>query len=370
VEGTTVAIVGAGPAGLAVGACLRKAGVDFVILEKEKQVGSSWRRHYERLHLHTINRFSALPLRRFDKDYPRYVSRAQMVRYLESYTVYFDIEPRFGENVRSVSRDGTVWAIQSTTTSIHAPFIVVASGMNAEPVMPEFPGHDVFRGKLLHSAQYANAAPFNGQSVLVIGMGNSGAEIALDLLEGGAQPTISVRDGVHMVPRDLFGTPIQLVAMAATKMLPIQINDALFPIILDLALGNLSKAGIRRPAPGILEQVIRRGKIPVLDVGTAKKISQGSIRVMPGVDKMTEEGVLFSTGEMRPFDAIILATGYRANYRSFLPEGIQPSRQDVENSGIYFVGFHSPVTGQLRQIGKEAIHIADDVARRSAAALR
>ena len=237
-EGTTVAIVGAGPAGLAVGACLRKAGVDFVILEKEKQVGSSWRRHYERLHLHTINRFSALPLRRFDKDYPRYVSRAQMVRYLESYTVYFDIKPRFGEDVRSVSRAGTVWAIQSTTTSIRAPFIVVASGMNAEPVMPEFPGHDVFRGKLLHSAQYTNAAPFNGQSVLVIGMGNSGAEIALDLLEGGAQPTISVRDGVHMVPRDLFGTPIQLVAMAATKVLPIQINDALFPIILDLALGN------------------------------------------------------------------------------------------------------------------------------------
>ena len=150
-EGTTVAIVGAGPAGLAVGACLRKAGVDFVILEKEKQVGSSWRRHYERLHLHTINRFSALPLRRFDKDYPRYVSRAQMVRYLESYTVYFDIKPRFGEDVRSVTRAGTVWAIQSTTTSIRAPFIVVASGMNAEPVMPEFPGHDVFRGKLLHS---------------------------------------------------------------------------------------------------------------------------------------------------------------------------------------------------------------------------
>ena len=125
--------------------------INSLFMFHHKQVGSSWRRHYERLRLHTINRFSALPLRRFDKDYPRYVSREQMVRYLESYTVYFDIKPRFGEDVRSVTRNGTVWAIQSTTTSIRAPFIVVASGMNAEPVMPEFPGHDVFRGKLLHS---------------------------------------------------------------------------------------------------------------------------------------------------------------------------------------------------------------------------
>ena len=82
-------------------------------------------------------------------------------------------------------------------------------------------------GKIVHSADYRNAKPFAGQSVLVIGMGNTGAEIALDLAEGGARPTISVRNGVHIVPRELFGLPIQLVAMLATKLLPLKANDAL-----------------------------------------------------------------------------------------------------------------------------------------------
>jgi cation diffusion facilitator CzcD-associated flavoprotein CzcO len=368
-EQTNVVVIGAGPAGLAVGACLRKVGVDFIILEKGEQVGAAWRRHYQRLHLHTIKRLSSLPFRPFDRNYPRYLTRAQMVRYLESYAVHFDIEPRFGQTVRSVRRDANAWIVESASSSFHADSVVIASGMNADPVMPDFSGRQNFKGRVVHSAEYVNSAPFRRQRVLVVGMGNTGAEIALDLLEGGAEPTISVRNGVHIVPRDLFGIPIQVVAIAATSGLPPRVTDTIIPFIFDFALGNLSKFGIKRPKQGILEQAAKSRKIPVLDVGTAKKISEGAIKVMPGISTMTDDGVIFTNGEKRLFDTIIFATGYRPNYRSFLAsDDIAPDVEpNDDNAGIYFIGFHVPITGQLNEIGKEANSVANDIARRSSA---
>jgi cation diffusion facilitator CzcD-associated flavoprotein CzcO len=238
-ESTDVVVIGAGPAGLAVGACLRQAGLDFIILEKERQLGSSWRRHYERLHLHTIKRYSSLPLLPFPKDYPRYVPKDLMIKYLDNYAQHFDLQPHFGEAVRSVHRADEDWSVETESSTVRARSVVVASGYNADPVSRSDAGLERFKGKLIHSADYRNAKPFAGQSVLVIGMGNTGAEIALDLAEGGARPTISVRNGIHIVPRELFGLPIQVVAMLATKLLPLKANDALFPPILDLAIRNL-----------------------------------------------------------------------------------------------------------------------------------
>ena len=252
-EATDVVVIGAGPAGLAVGACLKKAGLNFIIVEKDHQVGSSWRRHYERLHLHTIKQLSSLPYLPFPKHYPRYVPRNLIIEYLEGYAANFDLRPRLGELVRSVRRNGATWAVDTVSSSISASYVVIASGLNNEPVMPAISGMEKFRRKAIHSADYVNSRPFGGQSVLVIGMGNTGAEIALDLSEGGARPTISLRNGVHVVPRDLFGVPIQVVATLANTLLPVTANDVLFPPILDLALGRLSKYGIRRPQQGILQ---------------------------------------------------------------------------------------------------------------------
>ena len=137
-------MIGAGPSGIAVGACLQQRRIDFVILEKEHQVGSSWRRHYERLHLHTIKSRSSLPFRSFDRNYPRYVPRSLVVRYLEEYAASFNLTPRFGENVHAVRKQGNGWLIESTSKAFSAPNLVVASGLNAEPVRPEVPGGEKF----------------------------------------------------------------------------------------------------------------------------------------------------------------------------------------------------------------------------------
>ena len=120
--------------------------VDFIILEKEHQVGSSWRRHYERLHVHTIKSRSSLPFRSFDRNYPRYVPRALVVRYLEEYAASFDLKPHFGENVHAVRKQGNEWLIESTSKAFSAPNLVVATGLNAEPVTPHYPGAEKFRG--------------------------------------------------------------------------------------------------------------------------------------------------------------------------------------------------------------------------------
>ncbi|WFP74856.1 NAD(P)/FAD-dependent oxidoreductase [Mesorhizobium sp. WSM4906] len=361
---TNVVIVGAGPAGLAVGACLKQAGVDFTILEKTSEVAPAWRRHYRRLHLHTVKSFSSLPFVPFPKSHPRYVPREKVVAYLDAYAERFGLEPRFGVTVKSIRRVGEKFLVETDAGEIRASKIVIATGNNAEPIVPGFPGIEAFKGEVLHSAAYTEAAPYVGKDVLVIGMGNTGAEIALDLAESGAHPAISVRKGVHIVPRQLFGVPIQMVGIASRPM-PQALNDWMFPKILDLALGRLEKYGIVRPKQGILAQ-IDAGRIPVIDVGTVAAIKAGRIGILPDIVRFTEDGAEFADGQEKNFDAVIFATGYRPGYDGILPAELRPAKSGVNagasDLGVYLVGFHNPVTGLLREIGIEAKAVAMDIA--------
>ncbi|AZO06562.1 MULTISPECIES: NAD(P)/FAD-dependent oxidoreductase [unclassified Mesorhizobium] len=363
---TNVVIVGAGPAGLAVAACLKQAGVDFLILEKADEVAPSWRRHYRRLHLHTVKSFSSLPFVPFPKRHPRYVPREKVVAYLDSYAERFGLEPRFGVTVKSIRREGEKFLVQTDAGGISARKVVVATGNNAQPIMPDFPGIEDFKGKVLHSAAYTEAAPYAGKDVLIVGMGNTGAEIALDLAESGAHPTISVRKGVHIVPRQLFGVPIQMVGIASRTM-PQALNDWMFPKILDRALGRLERYGIVRPKQGIL-QGIEAGRIPVIDIGTVAAIKQGRIGIAPDIASFTGDGVTFVDGVEKKFDAAIFATGYRPAYDAFLPAQLRPDKSGVNarasELGVYLVGFYNPVTGLLREIGIEAQAVARDIAGR------
>lgn len=363
---TNVVIVGAGPAGLAVAACLKQAGQDFVILEKAIEVAPSWRRHYRRLHLHTVKSFSSLPFVPFPKGHPRYVPREKVVAYLDAYARRFGLDPRFGVTVKSIRREGDRLLVQTDAGLFSARKVVIATGNNAEPVTPGFPGIEAFKGQALHSAAYTEAAPYAGKDVLVVGMGNTGAEIALDLAESGARATISVRKGVHIVPRQLFGVPIQMVGIASRTM-PQSLNDWMFPKILDLALGRLEKYGIVRPKEGILAQ-IDAGRIPMIDIGTVAAIKAGRIAIAPDIATFTGDGARFVNGVEKDFDAVIFATGYRPAHGGFLPAELRPGKSGVNarssELGIYLVGFHNPVTGLLREIGIEARAVAKDIAGR------
>jgi cation diffusion facilitator CzcD-associated flavoprotein CzcO len=365
VEETTVTIVGAGPAGLAAAACLRRAGIDFLLLEKGQQIGSSWRRHYSRLHLHTVKRHSALPFLPFPEDYPRYVPRLQMIKYLEAYAAHFDLQPRLGQHVIAIDRDADSWCLKTAAAAaIRSRYLIIASGNNAAAVLPRLPGMEMYLGRSLHSIDYVDAKPFVGDRVLVIGMGNTGAEIALDLAEGGAHPTIAIRDGVHVVPRELFGIPIQVVSILATRLWPQHLGDRVLRPILDLALGNPARYGIKRPQRGIFQQIAQAGRIPVIDVGTLRSIAAGAIRLAPAVASIGERGAVFCDGGSTRYDTIVYATGYRPNYHEFLREHTPTGASTSSESGIYFIGFHNVATGLLREIGLEAVAVVADIAHR------
>jgi indole-3-pyruvate monooxygenase len=164
-------VIGAGPAGLAVGACLRKRGEPFTIVDRATEVGASWRRHYARLHLHTDRDHSALPYVEFPPGTPRYPSRDQMVAYLEKYALQFDLAAHFGVEVQSVRSCQNSWITTTAEGVYHSRRVIVATGYNAVPYLPRWPGQEIFGGPIVHSSDYSNGVPFRDRSVLVIGFG-------------------------------------------------------------------------------------------------------------------------------------------------------------------------------------------------------
>jgi len=247
-------IIGAGPAGLAVGACLKQRNIPCTILEQSDKVGAAWHRHYDRLHLHTAKAFSELPLLHFPKDYPRYPSRVQVIQYLEAYAKQFQLTPRFGQQVFSARFTNNLWEIQTPDNLYQTSNLVIATGYNHEPYLPSWLGQEFFRGAILHSSQYSNGEHFRNQKVLVVGFGNSGGEIAIDLYEHGAQPSIAVRGSVNVIPRELFGIPILAIAILESK-LPPRLADVLNAPILRATVGDLAQYGLRKLPGGPMTQI-------------------------------------------------------------------------------------------------------------------
>jgi cation diffusion facilitator CzcD-associated flavoprotein CzcO len=360
-------IVGAGPAGLACAVTMRAAGLDARVLEKAGSVGAVWRRHYDRLHLHTDRGHSGLPEMAMPPDYPAYPSRAQMVAYLESYAARFAIKPVFNTAVSCIRRDGAQWRADTAQGSIAAPVIVVATGIADAPYRPSWPGSDIFAGSVIHSSDYRNPEAYAGKRVLVVGFGNSGGEIALDLANARVDVALAVRSPVQILPRDLLGFPILSWAILYRR-LPARLVDFINAPVLRLAVGDFEKLGLRRAAKGPRRMVEEDGRVPLIDIGTLAGIRDGSIKVRSGIDRFTADGVVFSDAVAEKFDAVILATGFRPDLRRLIPdvEGVFDRHgmplvtgQPTSAPGLYFCGQITVPTGQLREIGIEARHIAE-----------
>ncbi|MGW5045595.1 flavin-containing monooxygenase [Streptomyces griseoluteus] len=371
-----VYVVGAGPGGLAVAYALRARGVRAVVLEKSDRVGASWRRHYDRLRLHTTRRLSALPGLAMPRRFGRWVARDDVVRYLEKYAEHHELEIVTGVEVFRVERaaDGAGWLLHASGgRELTGAAVVIATGHNHTPRLPEWPGAEGYEGELLHASSYRNPGPYEGRDVLVVGVGNTGAEIAVDLVAGGASRVrLAVRTAPHIVRRSTAGWAAQYTGIVVRR-LPVRLVDRLARPMARLSTPDLSEHGLPRPEAGLYSRV-RQGAIPVQDVGLIDAVRTGKVEVVAAVEGFEDGKVALADGTRIAPDAVIAATGYSRGLDSLvghlgvLDERGRPTvhgaRTPKDAPGLYFTGFTNPISGMFRELAIDAEKIAKSVARR------
>ncbi|MCF2532385.1 flavin-containing monooxygenase [Yinghuangia soli] len=371
-------VIGAGPGGLAVAAELGRRGIGATVLERDTAVGSSWRRHYERLHLHTPRRLSQLPGYAMPRSYGRWVARADVVEHLERYAAHHRIDVRTETPVLRIARadgvaGGARWAVHTADGPHFARTVVVATGHNHTPYVPDWPGRESFTGELLHAADYRVPAPFAGRDVLVVGVGNTGAEIAVDLAEGGARRVrIAVRTPPHIVRRSTGGMSAQATGILV-RHLPTGLVDRVSRINARLTVPDLAEYGLPRPSDGLYTRIKRDDAIPLQDVGFIDAVVRGAVEVVAAPTGFDGAKVLLADGTGIDPDVVVVAVGYRRALEGLVgdlgvlrPDGRPSVHGPVcppGAPGLYFTGFTNPISGMFRELAIDARRIARAVNR-------
>ena len=367
-------IVGAGPAGLAVAATLQQRGVPCTVLDQGDGVGAAWRARYDSLHLHTARWLSGLPGGRIPRKFGPWVSRDDFVTFLGDYAAQHGVRPEFGVTVERIDRADDGWQLQTSRGPRQAAAVVVATGYCRQPLIPDWPGRPGFTGTLLHSADYRTPAPHAGRRVLVVGAGNSAADIAVELLGVGAHVTLSVRTPPNIVRRDTLGVPSQVIGIALGH-LPERAKDPVVGILRRVAVPDLTRQGLPAPVDGF-SQFLRSQTVPILDHGFVREIRAGRISVVAAVTALDGDSVRPADGSTVRPDAVICATGYRPGLEGMVGHlGVLDGRGQPLVRGattlagaarLFFVGVSVRLGGLVREIGVEARAIANAIERRQA----
>jgi putative flavoprotein involved in K+ transport len=366
-----VAIVGAGPTGLAVAAVLKGRGIESVLLERAEALGDSWRRRYARLHLHTVRWLSGLPGMAIPRSAGKWVPKDAYADYLVAYARHHGLEPRLGVDVGRVDRTDETWTLRTSTGDVEAQFVVVASGFSGEPRLPEWPGLESFGGRLVHSVDYVEPSPYAGRDVLVVGSGNSGAEIAVDLVEGGAgRVRLSVRTPPIVVRRDTLGVPSQLLGIAIGR-LPRRVVIPVSRALRKISIPDLEPYGLPAPPDGIA-QFARTGTVPILDVGIVAAVRARRVAVVAAVERFEDGQVVLADGTRLNADSVIAATGFRpgleplVGHLGVLDAAGRPVVHGAETHPgaprLYFAALSPTLSGLLREAAGDARRVASAVA--------
>ena len=349
-------VVGGGPAGLATSQQLTERGVPHRVFERGDFVGHTWANLYDSLTLHTGKHMSHLPGMPFPRSAPLFLPRRAFWEYLRHYARAFALPVETGCAVERVRKSDGTWQVETNRGEVETAVLVFATGIVANPRIPTFPGRERFRGRVAHSVEYRRPEPYVGRRVLVIGVGNSGAEIASEIARAGAKVTITVRSGANVVPLTLAGLPIQYIAYWVRK-LPRAVQEgavALVRLVTELRRG---RPVLPRPAHGPLDA------IPVIGFHLVDAISVGLIDVRAGIVELTADGARFSDGSEGRFDDVILATGFSAalgplgGLIQHDPHGFARRRDRVvslDQPDLFVVGHNYDATGGLYNINRDS----------------
>ncbi|OFE17881.1 monooxygenase [Humibacillus sp. DSM 29435] len=366
-------VIGAGPAGLAVAATLKQRGLHAVVLERATGVGSSWRHHYDRLHLHTPRELSGLPGLPIPKEMRRWVARDDVVRYLELYAAHHGLDVRLGTTVARVDRspDGQGWSVTLDDGSVlSAPYAVVATGFNHTPREAAVSGIQQFPGRVVMAHDYRTGADLTGLDVLVVGSGNTGTEIAVDAAEhGAARVRLAVRTVPHILRRSAGPYAAQYTGILVRR-LPLRLVDRAASLVERVTTPDLSAYGLARPDTGLLSRVVDDNAIPVQDVGIIDAIRSGTVEPVAALESFGSPGgaaVLADGSRLEP-DVVVLATGFTQGLEPLVGHlGVLDAKGHPVRSGgatargaqgLWYIGFSNPISGMLREIAIDARKIA------------
>lgn len=310
-----VAIIGAGPAGLATGRALKTLGIPFTIFEKHSDIGGIWDVENEGSPMYrsahfisskTMSGHEGFPM---PKDYPDYPSNGQILDYIRNFTKAYGLYEsiHFSTPVTQVERDGDAWVVRYTQNGQEQVgrfrWVVGASGTNWHPNRPILEGEETYAGEIVHAVEYSDAASLRNQNVLVVGAGNSGVDIACDAAFAAKTAYSSMRRGYHFVPKNIFGIPADVFG-AKSSWMPMWLSQLTFGGLLRLLNGDLTRLGLQKPDHRIFESH------PIMNTQVLHYMQHGDLIAKPDIDRLDGSDVIFVDGTRAQVDKIILATGY------------------------------------------------------------
>jgi putative flavoprotein involved in K+ transport len=364
-------VIGAGPAGLAVARQLEhQHGIDTLVIDRAAAPAISWRTRYDNFRLNTTGFLSHLPGQRIPWTAGRWPTKEDMVRYFDNYVRRQNITLQLGCAISRVDRAGAGWQLETSSGEVRTRAIVLATGNYRTPVVPAWPGLSSFNGELVHSGTFSNAWPYRGRDVLVVGAGNSGADIAVQLANEGAHRIwLAVRTPPHLVRRCIAGFPSDIFLELSTRV-PATKIDPLIEVSKRLMWGDLSAYGFGQPPLGLKATVEQKGRIPTLADELVAAVRAGRVEVVAAVQAVQPDRVILADATSVAPEVIIAATGFRMDLDGMVGHlGVLDERGKPRGGfashlggGMFAVGYGIPPNGPLRAIRLNATPLANEIA--------
>jgi hypothetical protein len=303
-------IVGGGPAGLTQARVFQSLGIPFTLFERNADFGGLWNRDdpaspiYDSAHLissRTMTGFDAFPMPETWADYP---SGRHILDYIRDFARAYHIgrDARLGEGIEAAKPIEGGWEVTTTKGKTEQyRWLVAANGSNWKPMIPKWPG--TFNGTLRHAATFKRAAEVTGKRVLIVGLGNSGVDIACDACHGAARVAVSLRRGYHIIPKHILGKPADVFADDSPP-LPIWMRQKIFGTLLRVLIGDLGKYGMPKPDHKLMETH------PLLNDQFIHHLRHGDVTILGDIERFDGDNVVFRDGHREQFDEVICATGY------------------------------------------------------------
>jgi dimethylaniline monooxygenase (N-oxide forming) len=354
-----VCVIGGGSSGIVAVKVLSEAGIEVDCFERGSGIGGNWRYQndngmsaaYRSLHINTSKTRMAYADYPMPDDYPDYPHHSEILAYFEDYVDHFGIRPllQFESSVERVRRaDGGGFEViierAGERRSARYRAVLVANGHHWDAKWPDFPGD--FSGRVLHSHEYETPDGFEEENVLVVGIGNSGVDIACEASRVARQTWLSTRRSAHVLPKYAFGQPIDLYTTPFSSRLPLFMQRLSVSAMLRMVRGPQQRFGLRVPDFHVLQTH------PTVSADLLNLVGHGKVKIKPDVDRLDGQRVRFADGSEEEIDIVVYATGYKITF-PFFEEGfidtaenrVRLYRQVVHPAidGLYFMGLVQPL---------------------------